>query len=743
MKNIKANILLIVFLLLSISFAQSKGTLRGYVTDKSSGEALPYTNVAIENENRGAVTDSRGYFIISSLKADRTYNVMVSFVGYKTEKISVMILPNKVTSIDIELTPLGIEIDAVEKIANKVVKSNATDIGLTRLTAKQLEKLPQGVERDVFRSLQYLSGVQSTGDVSAKYFVRGGSNDQNLVLFNGATIYNPFHALGMFSVIDPEIIKGVEFYKGGYTAENGSRIASVMKVVTKDGNINRLSASSQISMLTGKLFAEGPVLGGSFIVSGRMVHSNKILKKFTNENHLPIDFHDFSAKATFQDPFGLKNAKLTFFGFGSQDKLEYNDDLKEDYKWETNLFGIKWLQVGLDSPLFFELGFYFSGYKGNVIPNFSQVTPQSNEVKDVTINADFSYVYESNDELGIGFEIKDIKTSLLIKNSFGAESNMDQNGSSIIAYAKYKFLRFGNVGIDIGSRFNLVYLAGKGNNFFEPRVNITYRIIPEIAIKASWGIYTQQMTSLSNEDQILSIFEPWVIIPSYLEEAKSTHYIAGLETQPFPQLSVNFEVYYKDIQNTPTLNTRKTHYNDDDLLGAIGEAYGWETSMVFNSHPVKINIAYSNAWAYKEVDNWLYYPRYDVRHSVNCNFELDLGKDWLFSTTWIYKSGMPFTKFSGYYNRLLIRDYIFDSNIFDSLEKYSYLDDKNLGRLPDYHRLDLSLSKKLDLVYFKADLNFSIINVYNRNNLFYFLRESGERVNMLPILPSASIRIHL
>ncbi|MFA8344040.1 MAG: carboxypeptidase-like regulatory domain-containing protein [Rhodothermaceae bacterium] len=745
MKIIKLLLTMIILLGLSENYyCQTKGTIRGYVTDKESGEALPYTNVALEGTSRGAVTDSRGYFVLASLKANNVYKVVVSFVGYQTKKVEVKVFPNKVTSINIELTPLGIEMEAVEKVADRVVKSNATDIGLVRITGKQLEALPQGVETDVFRSLQYISGVQSTGDVSAKYFVRGGSSDQNLVLLNGATIYNPFHALGMFSVIDPEIIKGVEFYKGGFTAESGNRISSVMKIVTKDGNKRKYSSIVNMSMLTGKLFVEGPISSkGSFVASGRIVHSNKILDKFTNDEHLPIDFYDFSAKVNFRNIAGLKNSNLTFFGFNSQDQLEYENLSQEDYKWNTSAFGIKWLHVGIDSPLFFELGVYYSGYSGEVVPNLSQANPQSNEVKDVSVNVDFSYVYESNDELGVGLEIKDVKTNLSVKSSLGNRSALEEKGSSITAYAKYKFLRYGNFGADIGARFNLIYLSGEGNNIFEPRVNLTYRIIPEIAVKASWGIYTQQMTSLTNEDEILSIFEPWTIIPSYLGEAKSVHYIAGIETQPFPNLSVSFEGYFKDVENAPTLNTRKDYYKDDDLIGATGEAYGWEATVNYKTAPVKINLSYSNSWAYKEVKGWTYYPRYDVRHSVNIGFEYNLGKEWLFTATWIYNSGMPFSKFSGYYNRLLVRDYLFDANLFDSIVRYSYLDDKNLGRLPDYHRLDVSLSKKFDLKYFFADVSFSVVNVYDRKNLFYFTRENGKRVNMLPILPTVSMRVQL
>ena len=146
----------------------------------------------------------------------------------------------------------------VEKIGEKVTEKNSTDIGLQKLTLRQLEVLPKGVETDVFRSLQYLPGVQATGDVSAKYYVRGGTGDQNLVLLNGVTVYNPFHAFGLFSVIDPEIINSLEFYKGGFAAEYGGRISSVLSVITKDGNKNKYSLKASSSYLTEKHLLKVP-----------------------------------------------------------------------------------------------------------------------------------------------------------------------------------------------------------------------------------------------------------------------------------------------------------------------------------------------------------------------------------------------------------------------------------------------------------------------------------------------------
>jgi hypothetical protein len=175
----------------------------------------------------------RGYFLVNSIPAGIEYTAVVSYVGYQTKRIHFKVRKGEITHITVELVPSSYQLQAVEKISKRVLEENETDIGLQKLTLREIEMLPKGVETDVFRALQYLPGVKSTGDVSAKFYVRGGASDQNLVLLNGITIYNPFHALGLFSVIDPEIINGVEFYKGGFTSEYGGRLSSVLDIQRK------------------------------------------------------------------------------------------------------------------------------------------------------------------------------------------------------------------------------------------------------------------------------------------------------------------------------------------------------------------------------------------------------------------------------------------------------------------------------------------------------------------------------
>ena len=207
---------IILFVLISsIVLPQSTGQLRGIITDSLSSESLSFANVIIEELNAGSSTDEHGYYFIPSLPPNK-YTLMVSYVGYLTKSFSIVVAKNKITNVDIELIPINIELQTIETVWQRIVEKNEPNIGLQKISIKKLESLPKGVETDIFRSLAYVPGINFTGDVSAKYYVRGSDNNQNLILLNGTTIYNPFHALGLFSVIDPAMVKDIKLYKGGF-----------------------------------------------------------------------------------------------------------------------------------------------------------------------------------------------------------------------------------------------------------------------------------------------------------------------------------------------------------------------------------------------------------------------------------------------------------------------------------------------------------------------------------------------
>ncbi len=536
--------------------AQDNGRLRGIVTDATSGEALAFGNVFIKELGAGSSTDTKGYFMIPSLPANKIYSVTVSYVGYQTRTIEVFIARDKITQIEIKLDPTGIELQTIEKIGDRTARPNETNISLDRITVQDLERIPRGVEMDVLRSLQYLPGVSSFGDASARYNVRGGASNQNLVLLDGVTIYNPFHALGMFSVIDPELINSIEFYKGGFPPEYGGRLSSVLKISTKQGNQVKYGGAASAGLLTAKALVEGPLPHGSFIFTGRKSHSSGILKKFLNDKDAPVDFYDLSFRLTYHnsDPDFIDNSKWTIHGFFSRDNLNNESPFKEDFKWSNNILGMKRFQV-YDTPLYSELSISMSEFKGELISKQSNARPRQNELRDFTVRMDFNYIYDNRNELGVGMIFNAIRTRLLLLNGAGVFTELDDFGANISIYFKYKFLKYKNFGADAGIRINLEGLKDRGNFFGEPRINMTYRFTPEIALKGAWGIFQQGITTISDENEVVSIFEPWFLTPAYLDPASATHYNIGLETNISKFLTCGYrgilQEYEKSSDNQP------------------------------------------------------------------------------------------------------------------------------------------------------------------------------------------------
>ncbi len=725
------------------TFAQGKGTLRGVVTDSLSGEALPYSNIIVLGTNHGASADLKGNFLIPGIPAGNNYKVRISYLGYNNKTLDVVIRANSITQITARLSPAGVQLQEVEKIGQKIVRPNETDLGLQKMTIREIELLPKGVETDVFRSLQTLPGVQTTGDVSARYYVRGGGSDQNLVLLNGISVYNPFHALGLFSIIDPEMINAVEFYKGGFTAEYGGRLSSVLNLVTKDGNRFKYGGNANLSFLTGKAALEGPIPGGSFIVTGRKSLFKDILKKFTNFKDAPFEFYDASFKLNYNSDSKTSLTKLSLNGFVSQDKLINDDPTKADYLWENNIFGAYWFQAWEDVPIYSETYLSLSKFHGRISPKLSNSKERRNTVKDVTLRTDFTNIYESRDELSVGYKLKSVSTSLDFENLQGTRTALGDEGLEFSFYGKYKFMRFEDLGIDIGTRVNAIPLTSERPPLFEPRINLTYNLLAGMALKAAWGIYSQQMITLTNENEIISLFEPWLIVPDYLQVPEAIHYVAGLDFKRIENIEISNEIYYKKLLHTAEINDKKADNRDPDFVEGSGESYGWELMLEYKRPFMRATASYSLSYTYRNINGWISYPKYDTRHAVNCNLIFQLGKGWEASATWIFHSGLPFTQIEGFYDKLYFDDLFNSGIIYGYYQPYTILADKNLGRLPTYHRLDLNVTKKFKLFMTDVSLSVSVLNVYDRKNIFYFERDTGKRVNMLPILPTATLRIEI
>ncbi len=719
---------------------QGFGTLRGVVRDSATSEVLPYANVYIRGINRGAGTDSRGFFLIPSIPANKEYHMVVTFIGYKSKNVTVFITENKITQINIYLAKSAVEL---ENVTVTGAKANEAGITAQKIPIREIENTTFGVETDVMRSIQLQTGVQSAGDVSARYYVRGGASNENLVLLNEVPIYNPFHALGILSAIDPDIINSIEFYKGGFGAKYGGRLSSVLNIITKDGNKNNFGAAAGLSELTAKGVLEGPLPYGSFIITGRKSYSNEILKKFTNNKSVPIDFYDASFKVNYSNPELMPISKFSFFGFISKDKIAYKNKLHADYNWSSSNIGFNWFYVEPNSPSFAEFTFYYSGFSGSELPNSSKDRQLVNRLDDFTSKYDFYYVYSNKNEIYGGLKLYYIKTSLFLNNSAGDIKNIGSEGEAVKCYGGYKLNSIKDLKIDIGLRINLMNLFDVSSYFGEPRINLIYSLLPTLNLKAAWGVYQQELVTISDEDEILALFEPWIIVPKYLKVPNSIQYIGGFDYYLTENIKINVEGYFKAMHNLAVLNDLIIHQTDPQLINGSGKSHGAEATVNYNAGRVNAQISYSYSWTTKKVRDIEYHPRYDSRNAVKVFINYELGNNWRTGISWNYNSGMPFTKILGYqyrYNPLEITE---ADPLFSYYSYSPIFAGRNTSYLPDYHRLDLNLSKEFRLWSMKINITLNLINIYNRKNFFYFDPQTGERVNMLPFLPSIGIKAEL
>ncbi|HSN50310.1 MAG TPA: TonB-dependent receptor, partial [Bacteroidales bacterium] len=301
-----------VLSLFFITFLQSSvfaqfGTVRGFVYESETGEPVIFTNVYFYHSSIGAATDVNGYFAITRIQPG-TYTLMVTYLGFDTLKMEVSIKANEIVTKKLYLTKATYNLEEVNVSAQRQDKKTETQTSIIKITPKEISSIPSiGGQPDLAQYLQVLPGVVFSGDQGGQLYIRGGPPVQNKVLLDGMTIYNPFHSIGLFSVFDVDILKNVEVYTGGFGAEYGGRVSSVMDVTTRDGNKNRLSGKVDFSTFGGKILLEGPIFKAksidgtstSFIFSAKnsyLAQSSKIFYKSIDKNGLPYNYLDIYGK---------------------------------------------------------------------------------------------------------------------------------------------------------------------------------------------------------------------------------------------------------------------------------------------------------------------------------------------------------------------------------------------------------------------------------------------------------------
>lgn len=766
------------FTIVSFLFAQNESSLSGFIYDKTTGEALIGANVFIPNINRGAVSNVFGFYSIPKIKSG-IYNVNISYVGYKTYTIKLDLRNDEDKRLNVYLEQDVIQgkeiivkadsIRVVERLFNKPVSN-------IELSPKQIQSVPRVIEADLLRTLQTLPGIVPLSDFSSAVYVRGGTPDQNLFMIDGTDVYNPEHAFGLFSTFNTDAIKKVEVYKGGFGAEYGGRLSSVIDVTNNDGNRNFYEGKASLSLLSLSSTVSGPIGNiGSISGSIRRTYLDQTIAKWVDE--VPdYYFIDGNLKAFFD----LNNSnKLSVSYFGSKDNLNFVLDKKRpeslgfDYIWGNQTGSIN-LRSIFASNLFGNFWITFSHF--NSFFDFDDVgVKEDNQINDLTFKGNIQYFYSENFNFKFGFEQKNANGGL----------KQDFPGGKVDASKSRKLFSFYSSSVWKPNPLWNIEFGLRGDYFFsdkiyknlDPRFSLKYRLSENANIKLSAGSFHQY----ANRIPRLFFVSIWTTADSFVRGSSSNHFIFGYERALGEKFQLEFETYYKTYKDIYSYNQNyvadvvPSNYSNDNVpiynnqkgLFTRGDGYSYGIEFLLRKETGAITgwLSYSFSNTYYTFDGInqgkSFMPRHNRTHAINLVSTIDLNnfineiknqsfekrdKQWILGLNFTFFSGQPITLPSSVYLFTQFPDWEQNKN---SLATYPST--INTFNLPYYSRFDFSLTYEIDYDSWKISPYIQVFNLFNRKNVWFIqykneikdgrVKQKIENVNMFPILPSFGITI--
>ncbi|MBL7828171.1 MAG: TonB-dependent receptor [Saprospiraceae bacterium] len=751
----------LVFLIPVVAFSQ-KGTVRGNVYDKETAQPLAFATVAIEGASMGATTDVNGFFTIANVPVG-PYKLKTSYIGYEPYVVDIQVKKAEIIFQNIYLQESGQRLGEVEISGKKAQAKTNVEVSKIAVTPKQIRALPSaGGQADVAQYLTVLPGVVFTGDQGGQLYIRGGSPVQNRILLDGMTIYNPFHSIGFFSVFETELIRNVDVLTGGFNADYGGRISAIVDVKTREGNRKRLSGLVSGSPFQAKALIEGPIVplkteGGSsvsFVLTGKkglISQSDKIFYDYVNQKRgdgndtigIPFDYKDVYGKLSFLTGNG---SKLNAFGFKYTDGVDFPIT---NFGWESSGGGMDFTLIPTNSNTIVSGLLTFSKYESNI--EEADRLPRSSSIAGYNGALNFTNFGRDN-EIRYGLELTGFKTIFEFVNFKGNTIDQNENTTEISSYLKWK-RKIGPLVIEPG--FRLQYYQSLNDISPEPRLGLKYNIHDKLRFKAAAGLYSQNLLSTTNERDIVNLFVGFLSgpeeqiyklngdEPTKHRLQKSLHGVAGFEIDVTKNFDLNVEGYYKKFTQLIALNRNKIEPADPDFTTETGAAYGIDISGKIEAKRAYLWMAYSLGFVNRDDGEQIYPPVFDRRHNLNLvgTYQMGKKKEWELGARWNMGSGFPFTLTQGFYNSIPFFEDGLGTDVYGGQGDLGilYSDDRNTGRLPYYHRLDISLKRLFKFSkYLSLEVTASATNVYDRPNIFYFDRVRYQRVNQLPLMPSLS-----
>ncbi len=763
-------------------FAQ-KSTLSGYVKDAETGEVMIGARIYIDSLKTGTTANIYGFYSLTL--PNGTHDVMFSFVGKEPIKTRVILDQN--IELDINLKDNNTLSEVV--VTGEKKQQESTEMSTVTLSMEKVKTLPVLLgEKDIIKTLQLLPGVQSGSEGSSGIYVRGGGPDQNLILLDGVPIYNANHLFGFFSVFNADAINQVKLVKGGFPAEYGGRISSVIDIRMNEGDMKKIHGEGSVGIISSKLMLNGPIIKDktSFMITGRRTYidllARPLIKAANSQNGNDqvtggYFFYDVNAKL---NHIINANNRIYLSAYLGNDKFYVNSeyDYINDSKTyiEENTGGIKWgnkivalrwnhkfspkllLNTTLNySDYQFTTGFgltsYEKGNQANPTQDFS--FEYLSGITDFGGNMNF-YYYPSpkhDVQFGIGQTYHTFKPGVNQLKLSDGSSDLDTSFGSARTYAHefYGYIQDDfsitkRLSLNAGLHFANFFVREKLYNSLQPRASFNFQLDDKSSLKASYAKTTQFLHLLTNTSIGLPT-DLWVPVTDSIPPQQGNQVAFGYTRELPKGYRVGAEAYYKTMKNLIEYKEGASFFGSNqnwESLVEVGNGYSYGLEMLFEKRTGKTTgwIGYTLSWTNRQfanINNGEEFPyRYDRRHDISFvlthkfNDKVDIG------VVWVYGTGNAIT--------LALQKYNSSGGVEFGDSEVNHIDQRNGYRMPSYHRLDLGVNIHKPKKWGEATWSFGLYNAYNRQNPFYldigYLKNGNEKVlkqiSLFPILPSIS-----
>lgn len=565
--------ILIFLFFITQSVAQST-MISGFISDSSSGEALIGANVILQETGQGMATDINGYYIIQDI-VPGNYVLMVSYVGFSLRKEKLSISDRQSIKLNIALSEEVVELSQVEVTAEQIQRKANIQPSKINLSPRMMKAAPALAEPDLFRTIQALPGVLTTSEFSTGLVIRGGNTDQNLILLDGVTVYNPSHLGGIFSNFIVDGVKEAELIKGAYNAEYGGRLSAVLNIISREGNQKKFEGKANLSLLSAQATLEGPFYKGAWVLSGRRTYFDQIFK--SNPNIPPYYFYDIQSHV-YSDLTPKDRLSISFYN-GIDDLLFGTFGLAG--RWGNNTLSTQYRRVfseKLIGNFLYANSLFFTefGLGG------SNGLNSDNQIDDATVAANFSWFKSSESTIKFGAQLKNL--GFLYTNTFGdsLQFKIETKPKEFASYAKLKYSPSEKFIFEPGVRVNL-YNVYSDSIFPDLRLGMKYLLTDDRYINFSLGNYHQFIATFQ-DDYNPTILDQWIAVDNSVAPAKSSQIVLGYEEYINDLYKLQVEGYYKDIKNLFTFEESRATTDEavsDSALSDIvtpsnGYAYGLE-----------------------------------------------------------------------------------------------------------------------------------------------------------------------